>query len=315
MAAETTEIIPSTVEIAAGSRATSAFEKGRDLYNYYCYFCHGYAGDAKTLAATYLSPPPRNFAASSLQDLSRQRMLESVTDGRVGTGMAGFSNKLSVEQIELVVDFVRQAFMGSDKLNTRYHTDGNGWPDHERYSIAFPFARGEIALDTRAEQLSAEQQQGRRLFMESCITCHDRAKVESEGPVWDSRAVSYPRTGYSHRLPDAVSAATPYSKHDVPPDMANLSGQQRQGKDLYQANCAFCHAADGTGQNWIGAFLQPHPRNLSVAQGMTAARLRAVILDGLPDTTMPAWRHVLDDQQVDAVVAYVLRAFIDKDLR
>ncbi len=237
-------------------------------------------------------------------------MLKSVTDGRMGTGMAGFKNKLTAEQIELVVDFVRQAFMGSDKLNTRYHTKGNGWPNHERYASAFPFATGDIPLDTPLEQLNTEQLQGRKLFMGSCITCHDRAKVESEGLAWDSRAVSYPRTGYSHRMPDAVSAATPYSKHDVLPDAAGLSEQQRQGEALYQTNCAFCHAADGTGQNWIGSFLQPHPRNLTEVEEMTAERLRTVILDGLPDTTMPAWRHVLDDEQVDAVVAYVMQVFV-----
>ena len=239
-------------------------------------------------------------------------MLKSVSDGRMDTGMAGFKNKLSAEQIELVVDFVRQAFMGSDKLNTRYHTKGNGWPNHERYAIAFPFATGGIPLDTPLEQLNAEQLQGRKLFMDSCITCHDRAKVETEGLAWDSRAVSYPRTGYSHRLPDAVSAATPYSIHEVAPEVADLSAQQRQGEGLYQANCAFCHAPDGTGQNWIGSFLQPRPRNLTVVEAMTAERLRAVILDGLPDTTMPAWRHVLTDEQVDAVVAYVMRVFVTK---
>ncbi len=310
------EKIASTVEIAAGSKATGAFEKGRDLYNYYCYFCHGYAGDAKTLAATYLSPPPRNFTATRWQDLPRERMLKSVTDGRMGTAMAGFKNTLTAEQVEWVVGFVRQAFMmGSDKLNTRYHTKGNGWPDHEQYAIAFPFARGEIALDLALEQLSVEQRQGRKLFMGSCITCHDRAKVENDGLAWGSRAVSYPRTGYSHRRPDAVSAATPYSVHDVLPDATDLSAQQRQGEALYQANCAFCHAADGTGQNWIGSFLQPRPRNLTKVEAMTVGRLRAVILDGLPDTTMSAWRHVLEDEQIDAVVAYVMKVFVEKNSR
>ncbi len=41
-------------------------EQGRAVYNFRCYFCHGYSGDAKTLAATYLQPPPRDFSAASL---------------------------------------------------------------------------------------------------------------------------------------------------------------------------------------------------------------------------------------------------------
>lgn len=301
------------MEIASGSDARTDFEKGRDLYNFYCYFCHGYAGDAKTLAATYLSPPPRDFTATPLKALSRARMIKSVSDGRLGTAMAGFKNTLNAEQIERVVDFIRQAFMADEKLNTRYHTAGNGWPDHDRYAIAFPFASGEIPLDTPVERLTAEQRRGRELFMASCITCHDRAKVVDEGVEWDPRAVSYPRSGYSHRLPDAVSAATPYSKHDVMPQLEGLSAQEKQGEALYQDNCAFCHAADGTGQNWIGAFLEPHPRDLTdkvQMQGMTIERLRLVIRDGLPGTTMPAWRYVLNEDQVGAIAAYVMRVFV-----
>jgi len=229
----------------------------------------------------------------------------------MNTGMAAFRNTLSAEQIGLVVDFIRQAFMGDEKLNTRYHTAGNGWPEHERYTIAFPFATGEIPLDTPLAQLSPAQQQGRELFMASCITCHDRASVQDEGVVWDARAVSFPRSGYSHRMSDAVSAATPYSRHDAAPKMDDLSALELEGEALYQANCAFCHAADGTGQNWIGTFLQPHPRNLTRMQGLKLERLRAVILDGLPGTTMPAWRHVLTNGQIEALSVYIMRVFVN----
>jgi cytochrome c oxidase cbb3-type subunit 3 len=301
------------VEIAAGSKAKTDFEKGRDLYNFHCYFCHGYAGNAKTLAASYLSPPPRDFTATSRDKLPRQRMIKSVTEGRPGTGMAAFRNKLTAQQIELVVDFIRQAFMGHDKPNTRYHTAGNGWPNHERYAIAFPFATGEIPMDRPVEQLTPEQRKGRELFMDSCITCHDRSRVEKEGVAWESRAISYPRNGYSHRKPDAVSSATPYSKHGVKPEVKGLTAEEKQGEALFQANCAFCHAADGTAKNWIGSFLQPHPRNLTDAQqmkGMTRERLQEVIRNGLPNTTMSAWGHVLDDDQIEAVAAYVMRVFV-----
>jgi len=34
-----------------------------------------------------------------------------------------------------------------------------------------------------------------------------------------------------------------------------------------------------------------------------------VIRDGLPGTSMPAWKSVLSDQQVQDVIAYVGRAF------
>ncbi len=307
------EAIPSTVEIAAGSRAQTRFERGRDIYNYRCYFCHGYAGDAKTLAKTYLDPPPRDFTSTPLSQLPRERMLKSVTDGRMNTGMAGFGEILSAEEIELVVDFVREAFMGEHKLNTRYHTVGNGWPNHERFATAFPFATGEIALDTPVEQLTPQQVNGRILFMNSCITCHDRAQVNDEGDAWTPRPVSFPRAGYDHRQPDAISGATPYSQHDVVPMFDNLTALERKGEGLFQQNCAFCHAANGTGKNWIGSFMEPPARDLTQLHGMTSARLGDVIRNGLVNTSMPAWRGVFNDAQIEAVAAYVMRAFIPQE--
>ena len=308
------EAVPSTVEIAAGSQARTRFERGRDIYNYRCYFCHGYGGDGQTLAATYLEPRPRDFTATPLAGLSRERMIISVTHGRADTAMKSFKGLLTAQEIEDVVDFIRQAFMGETRLNTRYHTAGNGWPDHEqRFAIAYPFAKGEIPIDTPVESLTPEQRKGRELFMASCITCHDRAKVEEEGELWDARATSYPRGGYSHRQPDAISGATPYSVHERAPQIAGLTLQEQQGETLFQKNCAFCHAADGTGKNWIGSFIEPNARNLTdpeTMSGVTPQWLKQVITDGLPGTTMSAWRSVLRESEIDAIVAYVMKAFI-----
>ncbi|WP_455198148.1 c-type cytochrome, partial [Kaarinaea lacus] len=64
--------------------------KGKLIYDFYCYQCHGYAGDGKTLASTYLSPQPRNFTVSSPQELSIERMMTAVRDGRDGTAMVSF---------------------------------------------------------------------------------------------------------------------------------------------------------------------------------------------------------------------------------
>ncbi|MEH6470937.1 MAG: cytochrome c, partial [Halopseudomonas sp.] len=173
-------------------------EQGRELYNYRCYYCHGYSGDAATLATTYLLPPPRNFKATAVAELSRERMIEVVTQGVPKTAMTSFTRYLNEEEIELVVDFVRQEFMVSQRENTRYHTAENGWPDHQRYHLAFGFATGVLALDTSPEELNAEQRQGLQLFLSTCISCHDRARVDDEGPIWESRAISYPRNNFSY---------------------------------------------------------------------------------------------------------------------
>jgi len=243
-------------------------------------------------------------------------MIDAVTHGRPNTAMKSFAQILSADDIAAVVDFVRITFMEKKGRNTAYHTPENGWPNHQRYAAAFPFALGEIPLDTPWEQLTPAQQAGKRLFMSSCISCHDRAKVRDEGVVWDPRAVSYPRGGYRHdvdeKKPDAVTGATPYAKHDRRPVLKNLTPQERRGEALFQNNCAFCHAADGTAGNWIGHFLEPHPRNLTDAvamAGMTRARLKERIREGVPGTPMSAWKQVLADEEIDAIVAYIARAF------
>lgn len=245
-------------------------------------------------------------------------MIATVTHGRPGTAMQAFANTISAADIELVVDFVRREFMQNKARNTAYHTVANGWPNHQQYAPAFPFALGEIALDTPAEQLSEEQRTGRRIFMQSCVTCHDRGRVKDEGVIWDPRPVSYPRNQYSHRkaetstVPDSISSASPYARHEKAPVLKNPTEQEKTGESLFQENCAFCHSPDGTGKNWIGSFLEPHPRNLTDPNNMremTAERLRGVIRNGLPGTTMSAWKSVLSASQIDAIVVYINKAF------
>lgn len=287
---------------------------GRKVYNFRCYFCHGYGGDAKTLAATYMTPPPRSFIGATPGELPKARILDALQHGRPGTGMKSFVGTIPQNEIDAVADFVYAEFVVKKAENTRYHTDANGWANHERYRAAYPFVLGEIALAAPSESLTAEQRAGWRLFMESCVSCHDRGPQSDGAATWDAQAVSFPRNNYDHRKPevDAVTSATLYHVHDVRPAIANLAPQERLGEQIFQDNCAFCHAADGTGKNWIGSFLEPHPRNLTDPTFMgkvNRPHLRGVIRNGLPDTSMPAWKAVLSDTEIEAVIAYISRAF------
>jgi cytochrome c oxidase cbb3-type subunit 3 len=298
-----------TGPVAAGRGGVGTHEQGRAVYNYRCYFCHGYAGDAKTLASTYLQPRPRDFTTAPLP---RARIEQALRDGRPGTAMKSFAGILSPAERAAVAGFVEREFMQARAPNTTYHTEANGWPRHERFAAAFPFARGELALDTPLERLDATQRRGRALFLASCISCHDRARVDDEGPAWSARPVSFPRMGFEPGQPnlppvDAVSSASVYAKHEVAPPTAGLDAQQRRGAALFQANCAFCHGGDGTGKNWIGQFMEPKARDLTqyTLQTMPPGLLKRRILEGLPGTSMPAWQHVLQPQAVDDLARFV----------
>ena len=115
------------------SDRSSDFELGRRIYNFRCYFCHGYSGNAKTLASSFLSPAPRDFTSTSPTQLSKNAMIDAVTNGRSDTAMMPFKTILKENEIAAVVEFIRQEFMISKKLNTAYHTPENGWFDLDRY--------------------------------------------------------------------------------------------------------------------------------------------------------------------------------------
>ena len=300
-----------TCSVTADDSA-SRHQQGRDIYNYRCYFCHGYSGDAKTLASSYLQPPPRDFTRSSPGELSRDAMIAVVTAGKTGTAMHGFSRLLDATEIAAVVDFVRLEFIELRRPNTRYHTVENGWPDHQRYREAFPFAVGELPLDLSPEQMTPAQVRGRELFVGACITCHDRATTAAAGEAWSKQSLSYPRNNFSYSEVDTISSASVYARHDIPPQVADLSAEAVEGKLLWQENCAFCHAADGSGENWIGSFLVPKPRNLTdpgFMRHMSRDLMLERIRDGLPGTSMPAWKQVLSDEQIGLIISYIDAAF------
>jgi cytochrome c oxidase cbb3-type subunit 3 len=289
-------------------------EEGRGIYNNHCYFCHGYDGDARTVASRFLRPPPRDFTAPAAATLSRTAMIRAVTQGRPDSAMMGFAQVLSRQEIEAVVDFIRHAFIGQRKANTRYHTTENGWLDYDRYSDAFPYALGALPVDTADADLTPAQRRGKQLFLSTCVVCHDRGRLIDDRTLWERRTVSYPRGGYTSKVDtraaaDAASGASLSAPHEIVPVLANATAQQRRGEKIFQQNCAFCHAPDGTGRNWIGSFIEPRPRDLT-AVAMSSQRLRDVIRHGLPDSTMPAWGTVLGEDEIAAVAAYVEAAFV-----
>lgn len=300
----------------AHAASPAQIEAGRTIYNYRCYFCHGYSGDARTVAASFLTPRPADFTRAEEGLFTPEHVVSVLQNGKPETAMKSFRGVLTDLEMEQVAAFVVDEFVRRKAPNTRYHTPENGWPEHQRYRAAFPFATGEIPADRPWETLSEEQARGRRLFLSSCVSCHDRGSAG--GVTWDGRPLSYPRNNYSYTYPalpttlDAMTSASPYLLHDVPPQIRGMTASERRGRKLWQDNCAFCHAADGTGKNWIGSFLEPHPRNLrdpAFMGSMPRARLAAIIREGLPNTSMPAWKSVLNDEEITSIVAYVAKAF------
>lgn len=82
------------------------------LYGRVCAACHGEKGDGCSLAAGALATPPRDFTTAEARlVLSREYMIAIVRDGRPHTPMVARSRRLTQEEAEGVVDYIRSAFM------------------------------------------------------------------------------------------------------------------------------------------------------------------------------------------------------------
>ena len=115
------------------------------IFHNYCSVCHGDKGDGQSRAREGLDPPPRNYTTPEAAiELTRERMINSVTHGRPGTAMIAWGSELSGPEIEGVVDYVRKTFM---KL-------GNNATVH-----AAPDSK---LLTSR----------GGELYMQNCAMCH-----------------------------------------------------------------------------------------------------------------------------------------------
>lgn len=214
--------------------------------------------------------------------------------------MQPYRNILAKTDIAALAAFVESELIGRKPRDMRYHSPENGWPDHDRrYGAAYPFVLGRISMEVPVQSLSEANRAGRLLYRESCSICHEPALE--------------PRPRRTADGGDHYGGGGDYHDHTDPPVLTDPNPAAAEGMRLYQANCAYCHAADGSGGNWIGRFLEPHPTDLTSAEysaRFTAGKARRVVERGLDGTSMPAFGAVLSENEIDAIVAYMDTAFV-----
>ena len=90
-------------------------KRGEKLYDSNCAVCHGDKGNGKAWVSDTLNPKPQDFTDPKvIKTLTKKPMIQSTTEGRKGTAMQPFKTQLSKEEIELMVDYIRAAFMKID---------------------------------------------------------------------------------------------------------------------------------------------------------------------------------------------------------
>lgn len=131
------------------------WQRGQRIYAESCSVCHGDQGAGAEWGRQSLQPPPRDFTtAEASAVLSRERMAASVRHGRPGTAMTAWHSRLSDDDIEAVVDYIRVAFMNVDVEET------------DDAETPMPFG------------LQGDVQSGQAFYLSNCAECHG---VEGRG--------------------------------------------------------------------------------------------------------------------------------------
>ncbi len=143
------------------------------LYRQHCSACHGDKGDGKSRAQHGLRPAPRNFTtAAAWQELSRERMITSVTFGRPNTAMVGWQGRLDESQIAGVVDYVRSTFMRDPALADE--AGANLAASSSLLALSTPVSSG---------------RSGRTIYKRHCSACHGD---KGNGATWTKNGLSPP---------------------------------------------------------------------------------------------------------------------------
>jgi mono/diheme cytochrome c family protein len=150
----------------------SRLQRGRSLYAQNCMVCHGDRGQGASSQAGL--NPPRDFTTPQARaELTRERMLASVTHGRANTAMAAFASRLPAADIEAVVDYVRAGLMlpsSSEAISGTNAHAGRARSGPEN-PMALPFPNGLRGVAARGE----------KTYAANCATCHG-AKGDGKGP-------------------------------------------------------------------------------------------------------------------------------------
>ena len=146
-------------------------QRGKVVYAQNCMVCHGERGQGAPSSAGLI--PPRDFSTPQARsELTRERMISSVTNGRPNTAMAAFANRLPATDIEAAVDYVRAALMlpVANKISGTSANAGSG-NGTAGEGMNQPFLNG----------LIGNMAKGEKLYMANCATCHG-SKGDGKGP-------------------------------------------------------------------------------------------------------------------------------------
>jgi mono/diheme cytochrome c family protein len=93
--------------IGSSAAAPIDLTQGQTIYERHCADCHGPEGRGDGQQATSLSPRPGNLISAQTSAKSDQDLLKIIANGRPRTAMTGWNERLSREEQEAVLAYIR----------------------------------------------------------------------------------------------------------------------------------------------------------------------------------------------------------------
>lgn len=287
---------------------TPTVARGRKLFfETNCYGCHKIEGLSDGTLGPDLSEVGKKFKLDYLW--------ESIVDPRANSATS-FMPKfhLSDAGVKSLVVFLksRRGLNFAETSLDRYRARADCGAGCQ------PASRSPIGSTTAA---SGEQ----LLLDKACTACHklrDRdggiaPDLTYEGLLKDERWIMEHFRNPRATIPDSIMPAFRFADSEFSAMGAYLASLKTpppamSPADAYKALCQRCHGEKGDGHGPIAIYLDPYPRDLTKAGFMNSKpleRLKTSIQQGVAGTSMPAWGKVLNGQQVDGVLDYVLATF------
>lgn len=150
---------------------------GRGVYGHFCQICHGDRGQG--VPSAEMAGIPRDLTTPQAQaGLTRERLVNSISHGQHGPINAGFAEKLSVEQIDAAVDYIRKVLIPDlSKLDAvpapgaQAGSGGSQPASGKKIDMSAPLPKG----------LIGNAQLGEQFYMANCATCHGK-NGDAQGP-------------------------------------------------------------------------------------------------------------------------------------
>lgn len=293
------------------------------IYKDECSVCHGDRGDGRSRASNSLVPPPRNLAEAG--EMTREYMIAVVAEGKPGTAMAPWKTRLSPQQIEMVVDYVRNAFM-QETIESHFST---GRMAYRHFCKSCHGEKGEgvvaagLTVAPRSFSVPRAKTELTRERMIAAVTrgmpgtlmwgFTERMSANQIGAV-----VDYVRRELMIDDKATLSTSGTGRYTTTPADMSlpmpkGLIGDASLGEQFFMGNCATCHGPLGDGQGPRAYFMTIKPRNFMDDYSRTTLNRPAIFSAttlGRLGAEMPAWDKVLSEQEIANVAEFVFLTFI-----